>query len=349
MEKIKILGAGLSGLSAAINLAKAGYNVDVFEKSDDCGKRFHGDLEGLENWSSTTDILDELESMNIKTSFNFTPFNEFLFSDGKQLLKSTFDKPVFYIVKRGFFEDCLDQNIKNQAINLGVNIYFNSKTNYNDVDIISTGPSKNNINMIAKGMIFETNEDNITVSLLNKKTSNGGYSYLLISNGIGCICTVCFREFEHINIFFKNTREVFEKLFDLKIRKIKNFGGIGRYRIKLRLKKDKKLFTGEAAGLQDCLWGFGMRYAFISGYLASKSIIENIDYKKLIKQTILGRVKTSLVNRYLCEKAGERFNTYLMNQAKKNKDWLTLLYNNYNPSMHTRLIYPFAKWNLSKK
>ena len=32
IEKVKIAGAGPAGLTAAINLAKAGYQVDVFEK-----------------------------------------------------------------------------------------------------------------------------------------------------------------------------------------------------------------------------------------------------------------------------------------------------------------------------
>ena len=61
---IKIMGAGLSGLTAAINLAKAGFNVDVFENRDDCGKRFQGDINGLENWSSQVDAISEFESMN---------------------------------------------------------------------------------------------------------------------------------------------------------------------------------------------------------------------------------------------------------------------------------------------
>jgi phytoene dehydrogenase-like protein len=52
MENIKIMGAGISGLSAAINLATAGYNVDVFEKRSDCGLRFDRDINGLENWST---------------------------------------------------------------------------------------------------------------------------------------------------------------------------------------------------------------------------------------------------------------------------------------------------------
>lgn len=38
MKSVKILGAGISGLTAAINLAKAGYDVKVFEKNSDAGK-----------------------------------------------------------------------------------------------------------------------------------------------------------------------------------------------------------------------------------------------------------------------------------------------------------------------
>ncbi len=61
MKKIKILGAGLSGLTAAINLAKSGYTVDIYEKNKDVGMRFNGDIQGLENWSDKKDIIKELK------------------------------------------------------------------------------------------------------------------------------------------------------------------------------------------------------------------------------------------------------------------------------------------------
>lgn len=60
MKQIKILGAGISGLTAAINLAKAGYKVDVYERNKDVGMRFGGDLQGLENWSDKEDVLEML-------------------------------------------------------------------------------------------------------------------------------------------------------------------------------------------------------------------------------------------------------------------------------------------------
>lgn len=46
MKSIKILGAGISGLIVAINLARAGYKVDVYERNKDVGMRFSGDLQG---------------------------------------------------------------------------------------------------------------------------------------------------------------------------------------------------------------------------------------------------------------------------------------------------------------
>ncbi len=57
-KKIKILGAGISGLTSAIVLSKAGYNVEVYERNDDVGKRFDGDFQGLMNWVFEEDILN---------------------------------------------------------------------------------------------------------------------------------------------------------------------------------------------------------------------------------------------------------------------------------------------------
>ena len=83
IENIKIAGAGPAGLTAAINLAKAGYQVEVFEKNHDTGVRFHGDLQGLENWSRERDIIDELHDMNIKsTNFNYNGFKNLRISNG---------------------------------------------------------------------------------------------------------------------------------------------------------------------------------------------------------------------------------------------------------------------------
>ena len=59
-EPVHILGAGLSGLSAAIILSKNGYDVHVHEIRSDSGARFDGDFQGLENWTGSKDFFDEM-------------------------------------------------------------------------------------------------------------------------------------------------------------------------------------------------------------------------------------------------------------------------------------------------
>jgi len=352
MESIKIMGAGLSGLSAAINLAKKGYNVDIFEKRSDCGKRFLGDLQGLENWSSKTNVIEELKSMNIKINFNNTAFKELNVSNGFEARKINLNRPMFYVVRRGIFDKTIDQSLKNQALDLGVNIHFNTKKDEKDIDIISKGPDDKKFMGIAKGISFETSSDDIAFLLLNKEASaNGGYSYLLITKGHGCICSVnIYSTGKVANKYFKKTYELITKHVDIEIKNQKNVGGTGWFNVKPNLMIKGKIYTGEAAGLQDCLWGFGMRYAIISGYLASLSITENKNYKRLIYKKIGDRLKTSVVNRYISNKHYKYLQKYIFNVVKSDVgNWMDILYTRFNPTLYSRFLFPYAKIMVEKR
>src|SRR5450759_4808922 len=125
MKKIKILGAGISGLTAAINLSLAGYKVEVFEKNPDCGMRFHGDMQGLENWSDEEDVLDSLQHMNVDINFEVTPFRKVVLTNCKSDEEFSFDKPLFYLITRGKMKGSLDQGLKEQALSANVEIHFN--------------------------------------------------------------------------------------------------------------------------------------------------------------------------------------------------------------------------------
>ena len=74
-KPVRILGAGPSGLAAAITLARAGRAVELYERRSDCGMRFGGDLQGLENWSHETDTLDEFRACGIDIDFHCAPFD----------------------------------------------------------------------------------------------------------------------------------------------------------------------------------------------------------------------------------------------------------------------------------
>jgi flavin-dependent dehydrogenase len=80
-----------------------------------------------------------------------------------------------------------------------------------------------------------------------------------------------------------------------------------------RVRINNQYFVGEAAGFQDCFMGFGMLYAFKSGYLAAKSIIDNLDYNQLINREILKPIQLSCANRVLWEKLSNRGYERLIN------------------------------------
>lgn len=66
---IEVVGAGPARLAAAITLARSGRRVVVHEARPGVGRRFDGDLQGLENWTTTTDVIDEFRKLGITSDF----------------------------------------------------------------------------------------------------------------------------------------------------------------------------------------------------------------------------------------------------------------------------------------
>jgi len=347
MKRIKILGAGLSGLTAAINLAKKGYKVDVYEKNEDVGMRFHGDIQGLENWSKKKDILKELKEMNIDIDFECDPFSRVILTNCSKTKDINSKRPLFYLVKRGSFSGTIDYSLKAQALRSGVSVHFRKTLPPNEVNIVATGPFPKEVVGVVRGITFGTNDKDIAVVALNDKLAFKGYSYLLITKKYGCMCTVVRRDQVcRVDRYFEKTKRFFVQRFNLDIQPFKKVGGVGSFSLK-NVKEGTTLYIGEAAGLQDFLWGFGMRFAITSGYLAAQSIISNRDYEKIAKRHFGNRLKAGIVNRYLWENLLCRKDyLFLIGAAefvKKN------IFSMHNFNTLQRMVYPLALLNLKKK
>ena len=346
-REIEILGAGLSGLAAAINLARNGYRVSVYEKEADCGKRFHRDLEGIENWSSKSDVLEDLASMNIRVNFDCHPFSSLLLSNGYETLNYYFKRPLLYLVKRGDVEGSLDQGLKKQAIELGVKINFNSRRQ--GVDIIATGSIPDKIVAVVRGIIFHTNVDDIALLLVDDEMAYKGYSYLFVVKGYGCMGVVLFDKFANASKCFQKACQTIGQLVNLDIRGEKDFSGVGSFSLLNRLREGESLYVGEAAGLQDLLGGAGIRYALTSGFLAAKSFVEGDDYQTLIKQRFAHMLRASVVNRFVWERMGWRHYSYLISKSKRIKDPFDALHKMSNFSTVHRLLFPLARFILGRR
>ena len=255
MQKIKILGAGLSGLTAAINLAKSGYAVEVYEKNKDVGLRFSGDIQGLENWSSKKDIIEELKEMNVVVDFDYTPFQSIILTNGSKTRKIHSEKPLFYLLKRGSFSGAIDYSLKAQAMKSGVNIRFQEILAQNEADIVATGPKVNEAVGMVKGITLKQISKILAVLAFNDRLAFKGYAYLLVMKGYGCLCTVVrLDEARRINWYFERTKEFFFKKLAFQIQSIRDVCTVsGSFSLK-NVKNGATLYVGEAAGLQDFLF-----------------------------------------------------------------------------------------------
>ncbi|MGM0440125.1 MAG: NAD(P)/FAD-dependent oxidoreductase [Chlamydiota bacterium] len=349
---IKILGAGISGLTAAINLAEEGFRVEVYEQYPEVGQRFHGDLQGLENWSSHEDVVDSLAGMNITMNFSCDPFESMVLTDGKRQQKIIFDRPAFYLVKRGVMTGSLDQGLKQQALDKGVKINMKKTILSSEVDIIATGPRKGENVAVDKGIIFPSDLPDGAYALVDDPAAFKGYGYLLVNKGYGCLCAVTFDKFTHIKKSYQQTLQAFESLLDSAFDSSQDVGGWGSFSVNPEYSRGQALLVGEAAGLQDLLWGFGMRFAFRSGYLAARSIIESHQdkqcqsaqvYLRNAQQEFSECLKAGVVNRYLWEKAGKKLYPFLVRFLGKSSRPRALLSSFYSFNILQRMLYPMAR------
>jgi flavin-dependent dehydrogenase len=351
-KHIKISGAGPAGLAAAITLARADYAVTVYEKAKDCGTRFKGDLQGLENWTSTIDVIDEMRKIGLMANnFHCAPCSSLnALAANKKITTLHSPQPFFYLVKRGARPDTLDQGLKEQALTLGVDIEFNTPVEEEEVDIVASGPVPRKLCAIDTGIIFETDAPDAAYGMLDDKSAYKGYSYLLISKGYGCMCTVLFDKFTEIHQQFALVRQTFEEITGINIRNPSRVGGYGNFSAKNKFVKGRQLYVGEAAGLQDLLWGFGIRFAFRSGYLAARCLIGGKDYAAAAKKMFADGIRAGVVNRTIWEYLGNPGYQGFLTLARRIEDPREFLYRSLSQyNWWRRLFFPLALWNLSHR
>jgi flavin-dependent dehydrogenase len=301
MKSIKILGGGIAGLTAAINLKRAGIDVEVHERKEACGKRTN-DFQFLENWTFGEDALEIVKGMHIRTDFYIKPhYTQGAISPSGNKYVGTSNRPVCYLIKRGKDEDSLDRSLASQCRQSDIKLVYNSGLKRSEADIIATGIKRPAF--ICTGILFPCELHDHSYLLFDNDLSDKFYSYFVANDQVGEIVSINPVGYkDHLKRLDKTVAR-FEEILSIKIEKIsERFAAPLSFEALNPAVANYQYFVGEAAGFQDALMGFGMLYAFKSGYLAAKSIVEDIDYQQLLDKEIMRPIRVSAINRVLFEK-----------------------------------------------
>ena len=98
------------------------------------------------------------------------------------------------------------------------------------------------------------------------------------------------------------------------------------------------------------LFGFGMRNAIASGYMAAQSILQGTDYEAAARNQFAPKVRASLVNRFLWETLF-KINNYgfVVKHAGSDTSTMRLARNLHNFNMIQKILYPFARLYMRRR
>jgi len=342
-EVVQVVGAGPAGLAAAITLARAGSRVVVHEAQSQVGRRFGGDLQGLENWSTRVDVLDTLREIGITTAFEYLPCERgvaFDAWDGRHEIRSA--QPLVYLVERGPGKGSLDSALLEQALALGVEVRFGSRmARLGGPGILAVGPKA--ADAIAVGYHFETDMPDGFWLILDDGVAPQGYGYLLVMRGRGTVKSCMFSGFKQERVYVERTVERFSRLVGLEMRNPRPHGGVGNFRAPVTAVSGAHPVAGEQAGFQDAFAGFGMRYAILSGLMSARALLDAGGYDAAWRRAIGPSIETSVINRAIYSLLGNGGYRWVLRSQTWTGDARAFLRRLYAPASLRRVLLPWAE------
>jgi len=286
----------------------------VYERHSEVGNRFHDDLQGLENWTSDGDVLEELAGLGIAANFSATPFHKVVLFDAQGCEHDyQSPQPMAYIVRRGSKPGTLDSGLKEQALAAGVTIRFGESCRHLPAGGIEAG-GPHGADAIGTGYLFDTDLADGAYVALSDRLAPKGYAYVLIQGGHGTLMSWMYADFHNERHYLVRCLEFFRTALGLEMQNPRRTGGAANFLYPRSAQKGGLLYAGESAGFQDALWGFGMRYAMLSGHLAAQALLADRpgEYDRLWRRRLGGLLRAALVNRYFYQRLNDRgYNTLL--------------------------------------
>ena len=342
--QVQIVGGGLSGLTTAVQLARRGVGVEVFERRS---AREAPELrcDAVENWTTADDLGALLPTWEIDaTAFHPATSIEICTYDGERHALCL-QRPLLYLVRRGGEPGCLDRALRQQALDLGVRIRHGQTLPREQADVWAVGSPRGGFFLDA-GITFRTSEPDRTVILFDKRLTPKACAYLIVMRGVGTLAVLLTQQFGRARAFLSDAVAAFQRIQPFELRDPRLHGGFGGATSTLRPGPSAPLAVGEAAGFLDYLWGFGIRHAMLSGVLAARALLGEESYENLVAREIRPLVQSSLINRKLYNRAGNRVYRALIRYFCAQRDPVGLLRRSYRSRRMRRLLWPWVARSL---
>ena len=341
--KIGIAGAGLAGLTTAIGLAQSDQSVEIFEAAPDSGWGRKDTWDAVENWTTEADFGILLDQWKINRNFDFWPIRNFEVYDARgECYSITTSRPILYLVKRGNQSGTLEHTLKAQALDCGVTIHYNERRSHQDMNVWAVG-AQNRGQFLGAGIRFQTRHPNTVKLLISASHAPKAYAYLFVMEGQGVLSAILTRNYANARSYLQRSLEFFRQVSPFDIENVRFTSGFGGRRADFWQNETTPLRVGEAAGFQDYLWGFGIRYALHSGYLAAQAISQGSDYNQAIYIQIRPLVYTSLLNRAVYNRAGDGVYRFLIEWFSTSPHLVELLHGRYRASIPKQLLW-LLRW-----
>jgi flavin-dependent dehydrogenase len=341
-ETIKIAGAGLAGLTAAISLARGGHKVVLYEKNSETGENRNPDWDAIENWTTELDFMHLLPKWGVRRDFDIHATREFMLLDNQgDCYPVSTAQPFFYLVRRGPQPGTIDQALKDQALDAGVTIHYNQPRAREEVDIWAAGSQRNGF-FLGIGLTFRTKHPDTVMALVSSEAAPKAYAYLVILNGLGKLSVFLTQNYRAAREHLNQAVEIFRRLKYFEMEEVQISAGFSGLPGEIKQQPGQSLAVGEAAGFQDFLWGFGIRQALLSGHLAARALHEEKDYSKMVAREIRPLVRSSIVNRMLYDLAGDQIYRAFIRRFSGSPNLLQTIRGWYRGQVIGGLLWPIA-------